>query len=115
MSATYYNTATFDIARDRNLGVECFGTAYRGTGFRYWVAVRGKPRMKEFPTAADALAFCDGIINRDKGHEHDMEMLYREQLRADVSADEVDEEFRFQREALDAEQPDADAHEWSGY
>ena len=103
---TYYNTATFDIARDRELGVECFGTAYRGTDFRYWVAVRGEPRMKEFDSAALALANFEHEINRDKGHEHDMEMLNREQLRANVSAEEADEEFRFQRHALDEEQPD---------
>lgn len=102
MPTYYYNTATFDIARDRELGVECFGTAYRGTGFRYWVAVRGKPRMKEFDSAADALVFFEKVINRDLAHEHDMAKLRKEQLRADISPEEADEEMS----ALDEEQPD---------
>ena len=91
---TYYNTATFDIARDREPGVECFGTAYRGTGFRYWVAVRGKPRMKEFDSAADALAFFEKVTNRDPAHEHDMAKLRKEQLRADISPEEAKESYQ---------------------
>lgn len=53
---------------------------------------------------------------RDLAHEHDMEMLRREQLRADVSVDEADLEYRemmrLREEADAAEAYMGDPDEW---
>lgn len=79
----YTNTATFTVARDIELGIECFGVWYRNDAMSYVVSMRGVPLMERFDNVRIAQLFFDLNLERMKV-----------------------EEANFQQHALNIEQPE---------
>ena len=84
---TYMNVATFTIAKDYTLGVDCFGVWYRNDAMSYCVSTRGVPLMERFDNQRAAVLFFNLTVER---------------LKIIAAQEEAD----FQRHALEVEQPD---------